>query len=209
MLLFHTGARLNGIWGPETLPVQAEQVCCRGFQSHKHTGEHTLAQTRIYTAVYTLQSHNATRFNAAAAQIGHLKPGRRILTLLSNFQWVKLKFYEYDRIRKHHWKKNVKGLSVLLLSSIILGLKTITYIGWSFSSAGHIPIKFAVDTHCPHAVYSFYFKCPVTFVLASTKDQNMLWCTINIDLEQVLNFLVRRGCTLIYYGDTVLFKHLL
>lgn len=97
---------------------------------------------------------------------------------------------------------------MLLLSSIILGLKTITYIEWSFSSAGHIPIKFAVDTHCPHAVYSFDFKCPVTFVLASTKDQNMLWCTINIDLEQVLNFLVQRGCTLIYYGDTVLFKHL-
>lgn len=111
MLLFHTGARLNGIWGPETLPVQAEQVCCRGFQSHKHTGEHTLAQTRIYTAVYTLQSHNATRFNAAAAQIGHLKPGRCILTLLSNFQWVKLKFYEYDRIRKHHWKKCKRTVS--------------------------------------------------------------------------------------------------
>lgn len=78
-------------------------------QTHRRT--HTLAQTQIYTAVYTLQSHNATRFNAAAAQIGHLKPGRCILTLLTNFQWVKLKFYEYDRIRKHHWKKCKRAVS--------------------------------------------------------------------------------------------------
>lgn len=85
--------------------------CAAEAFNHTNTGEHTLAQTQIYTAVYTLQSHNATRFNAAAAQIGHLKPGRCILTLLSNFQWVKLKFYEYDRIRKHHWKKCKRAVS--------------------------------------------------------------------------------------------------
>ncbi len=69
--------------GYETLLVQAEQVCCRGFQSHTHTHSHT--HTQIYTAVYTLQSRNATTLNGAAAQIGHLELGSRILTLLSNF----------------------------------------------------------------------------------------------------------------------------
>ena len=114
MLLFRTGARLNGIWGPETLLVQAEQVCCRGFQSHTH--QHTHTHTHIYTAVYTLQSHNATTLNVAAAQIGHLELGRCILKLLSNFQSVKWKFTTtaaWDNISE----RNIRWLSVMLLSA--------------------------------------------------------------------------------------------
>jgi len=57
---------------------------------------HTHTHAQIYTAVYTLQSHNATTLNVAAAQIGHLELGCCILTLLSIFQSVKLKFYDHE-----------------------------------------------------------------------------------------------------------------
>lgn len=113
MLLFRTGARLNGIWGPETPLVQAEQVCCWGFQSHAR------AHTQMYIAVYTLQSHNPTTLNVAAAQIGHLELGHCILILLSNFQSVKRRFYDYDRMREHHQRK-IRRLSVMLLSPALV-----------------------------------------------------------------------------------------
>lgn len=65
--------------------------------------------THIYTAVYTLQSHNATTPNGAAAQIGHLEPGCSILTPLSIFQSVKLKFYDYQRTSEEKYKAAVSS----------------------------------------------------------------------------------------------------
>lgn len=69
----------------------------------------SLSITQIYTAVYTLQSHNATTPNGAAAQIGHLEPGCSILTPLSIFQSVKLKFYDYQRTSEEKYKAAVSS----------------------------------------------------------------------------------------------------
>lgn len=80
---------------------------------------HMRALTHRCILLFTLCSHNPTTLNVAAAQIGHLELGHCILILLSNFQSVKRRFYDYDRMREHHQRK-IRRLSVMLLSPALV-----------------------------------------------------------------------------------------
>lgn len=82
-------------------------ICCGSTQEREMRSRDSACPSRagvlpslsitpapIYAVVYTLQSHNATTLNVAAAQIGRLQLGCCKLTRLSIFQSVKLNFYD-------------------------------------------------------------------------------------------------------------------
>lgn len=108
----------------------------------------SLSITEIYSAVYTLQSRNATTPNVAAAQIGHLEPGCCILTPLSIFQSVKLKFYDCERTSDEKYKVAVSSARFIRIGKQKGpafnwgGLMAVMYVGhlvWNNLSSSNVP----------------------------------------------------------------------